>query len=160
MFERIIAPLDGSRLSSHALPYATAIARKFGGEVILVRVVMQPALGYVPQPAGMLNPVAVNMLAGQAEQREVHSVAHAKRYLANQVKRLNGQGVNVSAHVLEGEAGPVIIDLAQKTSASMIVMMSHGRGWFKRAIMGSVTDEVIRHSRVPVLVIRPKETGK
>jgi nucleotide-binding universal stress UspA family protein len=36
--------------------------------------------------------------------------------------------------------------------------MSHGRGWFKRAIMGSVADEILRGSSVPVLIIRPKET--
>jgi nucleotide-binding universal stress UspA family protein len=34
------------------------------------------------------------------------------------------------------------------------VMMSHGRGWFKRAIMGSVADEILQHSSVPVLIIR------
>jgi nucleotide-binding universal stress UspA family protein len=49
------------------------------------------------------------------------------------------------------------VELAQAQQASLIVMMSHGRGWFKRAIMGSVADEILRGSTVPVLIIRAKD---
>jgi nucleotide-binding universal stress UspA family protein len=49
------------------------------------------------------------------------------------------------------------MELAQAQQASLIVMMSHGRGWFKRAILGSVADEILRHSSVPVLIIKTKE---
>jgi len=49
------------------------------------------------------------------------------------------------------------MELAVAQQASLIVMMSHGRGWFKRAIMGSVADEILRGSLVPVLIIKTKE---
>jgi nucleotide-binding universal stress UspA family protein len=49
------------------------------------------------------------------------------------------------------------MELAQAQQASLIVMMSHGRGAFRRAIMGSVADEILRRSSLPVLIVRPKD---
>jgi nucleotide-binding universal stress UspA family protein len=56
-----------------------------------------------------------------------------------------------------GTPAKAIMELAVAQQASLIVMMSHGRGWFKRAIMGSVADEILRGSLVPVLIIKTKE---
>jgi nucleotide-binding universal stress UspA family protein len=63
----------------------------------------------------------------------------------------------VSYQVTIGTPAKAIMELAIAQQASLIVMMSHGRGWFKRAIMGSVADEILRGSLVPVLIIKTKE---
>lgn len=160
MFERIIVPLDGSRLSAQALPVATTIARKFNAEVILVRVVPDPTVAYVPQPAGITETLTVDLISEQARIKDVESVAHAKRYLMNRAKEIRDQGINVSYHVMEGAPARLIIEFSSERDASLVVLMSHGRGRFKRAILGSVTDELIRSSSIPVLVIRAKDTEK
>jgi nucleotide-binding universal stress UspA family protein len=100
----------------------------------------------------------VDIIAEQAQIKDVENVAHAKRYLMNRANLLKAQGIKVSYRVLEGVPARSIMDFAKGEKTSLIVMMSHGRGWFKRAILGSVTDAIIRGSSVPVLVIRPQDT--
>ena len=85
------------------------------------------------------------------------SVYAVKRYLTDWAQSLKTQGVKVSYEVTVGTPAKAIMELAQAQQASLIVMMSHGRGWFKRAILGSVADEILRHSSVPVLIIKTKE---
>jgi nucleotide-binding universal stress UspA family protein len=59
--------------------------------------------------------------------------------------------------VARGEAGPTLCDLAQERSAAAIVMGSRGRGGIKRALLGSVSDYVVRNARCPVVVTGPSE---
>ncbi len=158
MFERIVVPLDGSRLSAKAIPYAGEIGKRFEAEVILVRVLSPSGLAIVPQTTGMESAVATDIIAQEARVKDVDNAANAKRYLMNWAQSLKTQGVKASYQVTIGTPAKSIMELVVAQQASLIVMMSHGRGWFKRAIMGSVADEILRGSSVPVLIIRPKET--
>ena len=157
MFERIVVPLDGSRLSAQAIPYAGEIGKRFDAEVILVRVLSPSGLAIVPQTTGMESAVATDIIAQEARMKDVDNAANAKRYLMNWAQSLKTQGMKASYQVTIGTPAKSIMELVVAQQASLIVMMSHGRGWFKRAIMGSVADEILRGSSVPVLIIRPKE---
>ncbi len=157
MFERIVVPLDGSRLSAQAIPYAGEIGKRFDAEVILVRVLSPSGLAIVPQTTGMESAVATDIIAQEARVKDVDNAANAKRYLMNWAQSLKTQGMKASYQVTIGTPAKSIMELVVAQQASLIVMMSHGRGWFKRAIMGSVADEILRGSSVPVLIIRPKE---
>lgn len=159
MFERIVVPLDGSRLSAQAVPYASEIGKRFDTELILVRVLSPSGLAVVPQTTSMENALATDIIAQEARVKDVDNAANAKRYLMNWAQALKTQGVKVSYQVTIGTPAKSIMELATAQQASLIVMMSHGRGWFKRAIMGSVADEIVRGSSIPVLIIRPKETN-
>ena len=159
MFERIVVPLDGSRLSAQAVPYASEIGKRFDTELILVRVLSPSGLAVVPQTTSMENALATDIIAQEARVKDVDNAANAKRYLMNWAQALKTQGVKVSYQVTIGSPAKSIMELAAAQQASLIVMMSHGRGWFKRAIMGSVADEIVRGSSIPVLIIRPKETN-
>ena len=160
MFERILVPLDGSRLSARALPFAMTIARQFNSEILLVRVVPDTKLNLIPQTGTMADALAMDIISEQVHIKDVENTANAKRYLMNRAKELRDQGINVSFHVMEGAPAPSIMEFAEENDASLIVMMSHGRGRFKRAILGSVTDALIRGISIPVLVIRAKDTDK
>lgn len=60
----------------------------------------------------------------------------------------------VTRKVVEGSAGPMICRAAEEVGADVVVVGSHGRGFFKRVVIGSVSEYVVRHSAVPVLVAR------
>lgn len=154
MFDRIIVPLDGSRLSAQALPHVTALARQFNSEIFLVRVLSGTDIANIPRAGGVGDTMAVDIISDQARTRDIANGAHAKRYLVNWARELRDHGINVSCHVLEGIPASSIMEFAASKNASLIVMMSHGRGRFKRPILGSVTDAVIRGGTTPVLVIR------
>lgn len=158
MFERIVVPLDGSRLSAQAVPYATEIGKRFNSELILVRVLSPSGLAIAPQTPGVQNAIANDIIAQEARVKDVDNTANAKRYLMNWAQSLKTQGVKASYQVTIGTPAKSIMELVMAQQASLIVMMSHGRGWFKRAIMGSVADEIVRKSSIPVLIITPKGT--
>jgi nucleotide-binding universal stress UspA family protein len=158
VFERIIVPLDGSRLSAQAIPYAAEVGKRFDAEVILVRVLSNTGLSIVSQATGMEDAAATDIIAQEARMKDVDNASNAKRYLMNWAQSLKSQDIKVSYQVTIGTPAKSILELAIAQQASLIVMMSHGRGWFKRAIMGSVADEILRRSTVPVLIIRAQDS--
>ncbi|MBN1643618.1 MAG: universal stress protein [Dehalococcoidales bacterium] len=156
MFQRILVPLDGSRLSTQAVPFAVEIAKRFSAEVVLVRVLAPSSVTTVLQSNGKKTNGTDDIIAQEVPFKDVDNVANAKRYLVNWSQSIKSQGVKSSYQVTVGTPAKSIMDLADSQGISLIVMMSHGRGWFKRAIMGSVADAILRGSKVPVLVVRPK----
>lgn len=61
----------------------------------------------------------------------------------------------VERRLVEGASGQTIVHVADEVRADVIVVGSHGKGWFKRVVLGSVSEYVLHHSTVPVLVVRP-----
>lgn len=68
------------------------------------------------------------------------------------------EGTDAHAAVLAGDVRQALMQDALEWDADLIVMTSRGRGGLKRAILGSVADELVRQSRIPVLLVRPHET--
>jgi len=66
-------------------------------------------------------------------------------------------GTLTQAHLRMGKADVQIVDLAEELGAGLVVVGSRGLGGIKRALMGSVSDSVMRHAHCPVLVVREEE---
>jgi len=62
------------------------------------------------------------------------------------------QGIEASGRVLEGPVVDGLLDAVADSHATLIVIGSHGRGGLARAFLGSITEELLRHATVPVLV--------
>jgi len=140
-FNRILLPIDFSRPSLQAIPYALAISRQFGADVHLLHVT---DLSQLPPPTLMTIP-----LVPQAEWDR----RFMKRLQAVALKyRTDG---NVSA--LEpriGTAYEEICAAARELKADLIVISTHGYTGYKRAFLGSTAERVVQHSPCPVLVVR------
>ncbi len=65
----------------------------------------------------------------------------------------------VEHRLLEGSPGHMICQVAGEVGPDVVVVGSHGRGFFKRVVIGSVSDHVVRHCPVPVLVVRHLDDG-
>jgi nucleotide-binding universal stress UspA family protein len=79
----------------------------------------------------------------------------AQEMLEQQAKRIEESGVTVKkTHLLEGRADKEIVELAEEIGAGLIVMGSRGHGRLRRALMGSVSDAVVRHAHCPVTIVR------
>jgi nucleotide-binding universal stress UspA family protein len=82
----------------------------------------------------------------------------AQETLDEQVKKIEDAGGTVTeAHLRMGRAAEVIVNLGEEIGAGLIIIGSRGRGGISRALMGSVSDSVIRHAHCPVLVVRSEE---
>ncbi len=64
--------------------------------------------------------------------------------------------MDVETRVVRGRAAVQIAEHAEQENVGLIAMTTHGRSGFRRWVMGSVTDKVVRHTGEPVLVIRPR----
>ena len=79
----------------------------------------------------------------------------SKEMLEQQAKRIEESGGTVKeTRLREGRAAEEIVEVAEEIGAGLIVMGSRGRGGIRRALMGSVSDSVVRHAHCPVLVVR------
>lgn len=142
-FRSILVPLDGSALAEQALPIAVAIAERARSKIKLV-LVHPPLLLMEPGPA-----YTKLELAMQKADRE---------YLRSLVGRLRERlGRALSSAVLEGPVAPTLARYVRELGTDLLVMTTHGRGGLQRAWLGSVADQLIRTSEVPILIIRPRE---
>jgi nucleotide-binding universal stress UspA family protein len=127
MYQKILVPLDGSKLAERVLPHVKAIASGYGtGQVILLRVVE-------PLPAGI--PPAIDFeVVGKA------GVKAAERYLARIKARLSKEGLVVETEVLIGRPAKTIGEFAQRTEVDLIVIATRGRSGISRWVFGSVAE--------------------
>lgn len=145
MFKRIIVPLDGSDLASEALTSARELAQRLDIELHLVRAIDPTVLTRVGTMGMGFDYTAVDELLSEEEK-------DATQYIESQVSSLRADGQKVSGIVLRGYAAAAVISVAQE--GDLIVMASHGRTGVRRWFLGSVAEEVLRQSTVPVMLIR------
>jgi nucleotide-binding universal stress UspA family protein len=142
----VILPLDGGELAERALPYAIDLANMFGRSLLLVRITPD----FVPPMTIVGEGALVTPEILRAEQDD------ARSYLAKVRERYANDAIlPIQSMVMTGMPGLRILDLAAAHPGSVIVMSSHGRGPLSRAVLGSVTTQVIREGATPALVIPP-----
>jgi len=157
MFKRILVPLDGSRLSGRALPCATEVARRFGAKLILLQVVVPAPMVVAPSPVDEgVSPIATEMAVRQARTQDKTNLERARRYLRGKLRSITARGIKGSYQVAVGTPVKSILDYCRKEKIDLVVMTTSGKSGLKRALMGSVADEVVRSPGFPVLVIRPR----
>ena len=156
MFKHILVPLDGSRLSARALPYAIELAVKFKSEITLLRVVKQTTPFIVAETSGMGSSIGAQMTIDAARYQDKRNAANAERYLQKQVKKLTDKGIKASSAVLIGSPAESIIKHCRKNRINLVVITTHGRSGFKRAILGSVADKIVHEPGLVAMVIHPR----
>jgi nucleotide-binding universal stress UspA family protein len=147
--KRILCPIDFSEPSNLALKYAAIGSREYGAKLsILHAETFELPKYFLPAENDQL----IQELA--AARRKV------RNYLARHVKEIlgvSGGGLTLDYEVLETHPVEAILGLTEKQSIDLIVMGTHGSGGFKRLLLGSVTENVVRNSKVPVFAVRQKE---
>jgi nucleotide-binding universal stress UspA family protein len=90
-------------------------------------------------------------------ERTKEALKGARAYLGKLAAPLRKRGIEVETVAVPGRPGEAILDYANTNSISLIAIATHGRGGLRRAVFGSVADQVLRRSGLPVLVIRPQD---
>ena len=155
MYERILVPLDGSRVGEAALPYVEDLISKLSPEV-KVEVTLFQVLSSASTPVvGGYEYVAFSHSEKQMEETR----KKAMDYLDETGKALVSKGATVTAKVAIGDASDEIVKAAEEMNANLIAMSTHGRSGIGRWAFGSVTDRVLRREgRIPIAMVRaPKK---
>lgn len=135
MVQKILTALDGSKASESVLPYLEALLASQDADITLV-----------------------NAVPAASPSREQAAYA----YLNRASRDLRSKGAVVDVRVLTGAPAPAIINLATHGGYSLIAMCSRGKSGIRRVLLGSVAEEVLHCSPVPVLVVHPlaRNAGK
>lgn len=137
MLQKILVPLDGSPLAEAVLPEIRRFFRHEDSEVILLRV----------SQAASLEPYGLGLEAALAE---------ARLYVARLARDLVVQGIRARSVAELGTPAGTVLRVAREEKATLIAMATHGRTGFRRAVVGSVAEAVLRASEIPVFVVRPE----
>ena len=157
MYDRILLPLDGSEVAEAVEPHAMAMAKKFESEVILLQVVTPVSRRVARMAPGQVTPATTAQIGVEAAHEQVEAeMREATQYLSSVSGRSEAEGVATRTHVVKGDTAATILEYAKEADVSMICMSTHGRSGIGRTIFGSVADEVLRNSHLPVLLIRPQ----
>ncbi|MBI2921352.1 MAG: universal stress protein [Planctomycetes bacterium] len=140
MLERILVPLDGSPAGARILEVIRPLARRAHGKVVLF---------HAAEP-----PLAAGMNSGFVGQ-DIR--LDAEKYLEGLVREIQPQGFHMEILVRVGPAAGVILDGIKETKATMVAMATHGRTGLARLAFGSVAEQVLHASDVPVLMLRSVE---
>jgi nucleotide-binding universal stress UspA family protein len=139
--QRILVPLDGSRLAEAALPQAIELVQTSGARLLLLRATE-----------------AHTMPGRDPTEAQIKAVAEAEGYLTSVAARLDKLGAKrVETSVWYGSAAYAIVEAARLHRVDLIVMSTHGRSGLGRLILGSVAESVLRGTRTPILLLRAAE---
>lgn len=149
MYTRILIATDGSDLADRALDQGLKLAKLAGSEVTVVTVT-EPATvvggGYATVAGTVIDPIPELIEAQQKAAREL---------LERAAKLAAEQGVTVKTVLVDNSfAAEGIVATAANIGAELIVMGSHGRRGLNRLLLGSQTNNVLAHTKTPVLVTR------
>jgi nucleotide-binding universal stress UspA family protein len=137
MFNKILVPLDGSKLAEKIIPRVEKLVRGSQGEVHLLRVVVT----YEVDPR-------------EEKKERARLMQEAWDYLEKTASRLRQKRIKAYAVVVYGKDAVQICDFARKNKFDLIAMATHGRSGISRWALGSVADKVLRCSVIPVVLIR------
>jgi len=140
--KKIMIATDGSDNAKNAVSYGIEIAKGTGAEVYAVYV--------VSDEYALVARRGISWAKG-IEEKLVDSGGRATAYVEEAGKEAE---VQVESVLLKGRPAEEIIDYAEKNNIDLIVMGTLGLTGVKRFLIGSVAENVVRHSKVPVLVVR------
>ncbi|HDR74330.1 MAG TPA: universal stress protein [Methanoculleus sp.] len=152
-FEKVLFATDFSAVSARAQAQVLALREAGCEEVVLVHVIDVREIATV-----LAEPAGVGEVEGRFETMILERMRnHAEQQLKEATVVLEEQGLRVRPHLIEGIPAQEIVRLADAHEVSLIVVGSHGRSNLSQILLGSVSENVLRHARQPVLVVRRVE---
>ncbi len=144
MFKRILVPTDGSDITGKAVDTAIALAKSVGAQLYTIS-------AKEPFPYSAIS---------EMQPTPPQEFFDAQERIAPQrvtavVNQASAAGVPCQAHTVEAlHPWEAIIDHAKRMECDLLVMASHGRRGVSALLLGSETQKVLTHTKVPVLVVR------
>lgn len=145
----ILAAIDFSKISRRVIAEAVLLARAAGGKLVILHAVKPPVI--VTDIAPVVSEIMeMNFALERAGKKSLHRLQ----------ARLAGQGVTTEAICEQDVPARLIMDHAERLHADFIVIGSHGHTAFYDLVAGSTASAVLKHAKVPVVVIPAAGTNK
>ncbi len=141
MYDNILVPTDGSEGTDAAVEHALDIAKKYDATVHVVYVVNTSAYSTLPADSNWESITAALEDEGKTATKDIVGMMH-------------DEGVNAMPSLEEGVPHKTILEYADENNIDLIIMGTHGKSGLDRLLLGSVTEKVVRASKVPVMTVR------
>jgi nucleotide-binding universal stress UspA family protein len=149
---KILLATDGSEEAALAAQTASDLANKTNSELHIVHV--RPRI--TPHYPGYY--IGPGVVEDAREKERKHLEREAKRLLETQAEQVRAaEGSVAQLHLRVGSPDKEVVALAEELGTRLIILGSRGRGGVRRALMGSVSDSVVRHAHCPVMVVRKEK---
>lgn len=145
--DNILVTTDFSDTADAAFPLARQLAQKFDARVVLLHV-LHPVETHIPPLAYG----SAGLTAGHLQKEYFESARSRLEATRDQF------GENIEVVVVPGTPHVEIVSYANDNKIDLIVMATHGRGFFSHAILGSTTERVVRRASCPVLTVKNSES--
>ena len=153
MYQKIMVPLDGSKLAECVLPHVESIAGGCAPRAIVFVCAVEPPEFWRSISEDESGYEAKEALEERQRQLARH-LSEAKKYLEGVAGKTGVQGTSIQTEVLSGKIEQSLIGFAETQGIDLIVMATHGRSGPSRWVWGSVADRLLRGTCVPVLMVR------
>jgi nucleotide-binding universal stress UspA family protein len=148
MFKNLLVPTDGSEISAKAVGQAVEIAKAMNAKLVAFH-------AYPEYHAVVLYEYVGPLDVMNKHDYTKHARAVAESYLAGAIEAAKAAGVAVEGVIVASDAPhEAIIKTAKRKKCDLVIMASHGRRGVAGILLGSVTQKVLTHSDIPVLVLR------
>ncbi len=152
--KKVLIALDYDPTAQKVAEDGYALAKSMKAETLMVHilsdVVYYSSLEYSP----IMGFSGMDM--GPTLLMDINSLKQAAHLYLDKVKKHLGDDA-IQTLVLEGDKADIILQAAKESKSDIIAMGSHGRKWLEKIVMGSVTEEVLNHTSIPVFVIPTKK---
>jgi nucleotide-binding universal stress UspA family protein len=147
---KILLATDGSEEARQAAQAAAELSKDTGSEVHVTYVLPSPT---ELRGHHLYSTEVMRSIVEQAEEE-------GRSFLDYQAEQLRASGGKVAeTHLRAGEPDKEIVKLSEELGAGTIVIGSRGLGALRRALMGGVSESVVRHAHCPVFVVRGDSAG-
>ena len=155
--KKVLIALDYDHTAQKVAEQGFEFAKSMGAEVVLLHVITDPvyysSLEYSPIVGFS---AFINTDPLQTNTTEVLKIA-SYHFLDNTRKHLGDE--SIQTRVADGDYARAILDTAKSIHAHSIVLGSHSKKWLENVVMGSVTQEVLQHTTLPLYIIPTKKRG-
>ena len=145
--KNVLFATDFSETSEAALPYATAICRRFGATLHTAHVISDASLMLM---TGGVDYVSMGTIYEDAQ-------SEAQEKLDQLAARF--EGIPHRSYVRHGSVWKKLAEIVEENAVDLIVVGTHGRTGFGKLLLGSVAENILRHADCPVLTVGPKVSG-
>jgi nucleotide-binding universal stress UspA family protein len=153
--KKVLIALDYDPTAQKVAETGFSLAKAMGAEVILLHVITDPVFYYSREYSPIMG-IWGSMDTSQFQLDNIDGLRKATLHFLEKFKlHLGDESIQIL--IKEGEIGDSILKTAKSLHADIIVLGTHSQRWLENIIMGSVAEKVLRHTKIPLLIIPTKK---
>jgi len=150
-FKKVLIALDNNPTSQKVSEQGYKLAKSMGAEVILLHVVTHAAINSTQEYSPILG-LAGHMNLNQMQLADVEELKQVGQHFMNSIK-FNLNDSMLQTIIRLGPIADSIVTTAKKVNANIVVVGSHSQRWLENILIGSVAEEVLRQSQIPIFIV-------